>query len=293
MVNLRTILQIYHLALTIYHSFHLPLGNMPPYPNLISDSLLINETIQLLQSFGGRASAVKVVDFVMKISAPEPNLARLLVSDLVRTDPRLQLVDDILELVQNDIERRAFAETDFVVFDLETTGAKAPPCRITEIGAYLVRRGKIIDEYQTLVNPETPIPLFISELTGITDSMVRNAPKFHEVAAEFLDFIGDSVLVAHNAHFDMRFLNHEIGRIHTDYRMRNPSLCTVRLSRRLLPNVENHRLNTLARYYSVALVNHHRASDDAHATAHIFVNLLEELHKRGVRDLATAKKFKF
>jgi DNA polymerase-3 subunit alpha (Gram-positive type) len=266
---------------------------MPPYPNLISNSLLINETIQLLKSRGGRASAVKVVDFVMKISAPEPNLARMLVSDLAETDSRLQLIDDTLELVQNNSENRTFAETDFVVFDLETTGAKAPPCRITEIGAYRVKNGKIIDEYQTLVNPETAIPLFISQLTGITDAMVKNAPKFRDVTADFLNFIGDSVLVAHNAHFDMHFLNHEIGRIHTDYRVGNPSLCTVRLSRRLLPNVENHRLNTLANHYSVALVNHHRASDDAHATAHIFVNLLEELHKRGVRDLATAKKFKF
>ncbi len=123
--------------------------------------------------------------------------------------------------------------------------------------------------------------------------MVKDAPVFREVAADFLDFIGDSVLVAHNAHFDMRFLNHEIGRIYTDYRVANPSLCTVRLSRRLLPHVENHRLKTLAEYYSVALVNHHRASDDAHATAHIFINLLEQLHLHGVRDLATAKKFKF
>jgi DNA polymerase-3 subunit alpha (Gram-positive type) len=266
---------------------------MPPYPNLISNSLLINETIQLLKSRGGRASVVKVVDFVMKISKPEPNLARMLVSDLVETDSRLQLIDDTLELVQNESENRALAETDFVVFDLETTGAKAPPCRITEIGAYRVKNGKIIDEYQTLVNPETAIPLFISQLTGITDAMVKNAPKFRDVAADFLNFIGDSILVAHNAHFDMHFLNHEIGRIHTDYRVKNPSLCTVRISRRLLPNVENHRLNTLANHYSVALLNHHRASDDAHATAHIFVNLLEELHKRGVRDLAAAKKLKF
>jgi DNA polymerase III epsilon subunit family exonuclease len=266
---------------------------MPPYPNLISDSLIINETIQLLKSFGGRASAVKVVDFVMKISAPEPSLARLLVSDLAETDPRLQFTGDTLELVRNDFERRSFAETDFVVFDLETTGAKAPPCRITEIGAYRVKNGKITSEYQTLVNPETAIPLFISQLTGITDSMVKNAPKFCEVAADFLDFIGESVLVAHNAHFDMHFLNHEIGKIHTDYRVRNPSLCTVRLSRRLLPDIENHRLNTLANHYSVALVNHHRAGEDAHATAHIFVNLLEELRKRGVEDLATAKRLKF
>lgn len=266
---------------------------MPPYPNLISDSLLISETIQLLKSFGGRASAVKVVDYVMKISTPEPNLAKLLVADLVNTDPRLQLIDDMLELVPTDSLCRVFAETDFVVFDLETTGAKTPPCRITEIGAYRVQKGKLTEEFQTLVNPETPIPIFISQLTGISNQMVKNAPKFGEVAADFLDFIGDSVLVAHNAQFDMRFLNHEIGRIHTDYRVANPHLCTVKISRKLLPHIENHRLNTVANYYSISLVNHHRATDDARATAHIFVNLLADMHTLGVKDLATAKKFKF
>ncbi len=265
---------------------------MLPYPNLISDSLLINETIQLLQSVGGRASAVNVVDYVMKISAPAPDLAKLLVADLVNTDSRLRLNDNTLELIESNFERRNFAETDFVVFDLETTGAKTPPCRITEIGAYRVRNSEITEEFQTLVNPETPIPMFISQLTGITDRMVKNAPKFFEVAADFLDFIGDSVLVAHNAHFDMRFLNHEIGKIFEDYRVGNPHLCTVQLSRKLLPNIENHRLNTVADYYSIALINHHRASDDAHATAHIFVNLLEALHNMGVKDLETARKFK-
>ncbi|MBA3785451.1 MAG: 3'-5' exoribonuclease [Acidobacteria bacterium] len=266
---------------------------MPPYPNLVSESVLINETIQLLQSVGGRASAVKVVDYVMKIRQPEPELAKLLVSDLIETDPRLQLNEDIVELIQENLEQRILAETDFVVFDLETTGAKTPPCRITEIGAYRVRYGRIIGEFHTLVNPETMIPMFISQLTGITDKMVRQAPKFREIAADFLDFIGDSVLVAHNAHFDMRFLNHEIGRIYTNYRVANQHLCTVQLSRKLLPHIDNHRLNTVAEYFSVALINHHRASEDARATAHIFVNLLEELETRGISDLATAKRFKF
>jgi DNA polymerase III epsilon subunit family exonuclease len=266
---------------------------MAPYPNLISESMLVSETIQLLQSFGGRAPAVKVVDYVMKIRKPEPELAILLISDLIETDPRLRINEDTVELVQEDLAQKKLTETDYVVFDLETTGAKTPPCRITEIGAYRVKNGAITDEYHTLVNPESQIPVFISQLTGITDQMVRHAPKFHEIAADFLDFISDSVLVAHNAHFDMRFLNHEIGRIFTDYRVANPHLCTVQLSRRLLPHIQNHRLNTVAEYYSIALVNHHRASEDARATAHIFVNLLEELKTRGIRDLATAKKCKF
>lgn len=266
---------------------------MPPYPNLIYDSLLINETIQLLQSFGGRASAVKVVDRVMKIKKIEPDLAKLLVSDLIETDPRLKLNEDFLELIESHFEQRLFDDTEFVVFDFETTGAKSPPCRVTEIGAYRVKDGVIVEEFQTLINPETPIPPFISQLTGISDAMVRNAPKFREIADKFLDFIGDSVMVAHNAPFDMRFLNHEIGRVYENHRLANPSICTVRLSRRLNPNVENHRLNTLANYYSIALINHHRASDDARATAHIFVKLLAELQNLGVKDLATAKRLKY
>lgn len=265
---------------------------MTPYSNLISESLLISETIQLLQSFGGRAPAVKVVDYVMKIRQPAPDLAKLLVSDLVEIDPRLFLNDDTLELKESYAERRALSETEFVVFDLETTGAKTPPCRITEIGAYRVKDGTITEEFQTLVNPETPIPPFITQLTGISNRMVRNAPKFADVASAFLDFIGDSVLVAHNARFDMRFLNHEIGRIHADYRVANPHLCTVQLSRKLLPYIPNHRLHTVAEYYSIVIKNRHRASDDAFATAKIFVQFLVEMQARGVRDLAAAKKLK-
>lgn len=263
---------------------------MVPYPNLISDSLLISETIELLQSVGGRASAVNVVDYVMKIQKPAPDLAKSLVSDLIQIDPRLQLNEDFVELVETDFANRKLLESEFVVFDLETTGAKCPPCRVTEIGAYRVKNGKIVGEFQTLINPEMPIPAFISQLTGITDQMVKGAPKFREVVLDFLDFIGDSVLVAHNAPFDMRFLNHEIGIVYEKYRLVNPHLCTVQLSRKLLPHIENHRLNTVAEYFSISLINHHRASEDARATAHIFINLLNDLQERGVLDYASAKR---
>src|SRR5258708_6304763 len=160
---------------------------MTPYPNLISESLLINETVALLRSFGGRASAVSVVDFVMKIRRPDPYLARLLVADLIQRDPRLALNDDMVELADDGFDKRELAETEFVVFDLETTGAKAPPCRITEIGAYRVKNGKVTGEFQTLVNPEMPIPRFITELTGISDDMVAGAPVFADIARGFLE----------------------------------------------------------------------------------------------------------
>lgn len=244
----------------------------------------------MLRLFGGSASAVSVVDFVMKIRKPEPDLAKLLVSDLVGRDPRLHLNDETVELVGDGFEARVLAETEFVVFDLETTGTKAPPGRVTEIGAFRVRNGRLAEGFQTLLNPETPIPRFITGLTGISDEMVRGAPRFADIAADFLDFIGDSVLVAHNAPFDMRFLNHEIGMIFEDYRVANPCLCTVKLSRKLLPNIMNHKLKTVAEFYSIDLVNHHRASDDARATAQIFVNLLLRLDADGIRDLAAIKR---
>ncbi len=263
---------------------------MQPHPNLISESLLINTTIDFLISIGGNASAVAVVDYVMSIRNANPPLARLLVSDLVARDARLSLNGDDVTLVEVNHDAIELCEAGFVVFDLETTGAKTPPCRVTEIGAYRVCRGEIVEEFHSLVNPETPIPMFISILTGITDDMVKDAPKFADVADAFLRFIGDSVLVAHNAGFDMRFLNHEVGRLYEDYRLGNPSLCTVQLSRKLLPDIENHKLKTLAEHFSVALVNHHRANEDAYATARIFINLLTQLETCGVRDLGGARE---
>jgi DNA polymerase-3 subunit alpha (Gram-positive type) len=263
---------------------------MTPYPNLISESLLINDTIALLHSFGGSASAVSVVDYVMKIRKPEPSLAKLLVSELVGKDPRLKLNEDHVELLADSYEARRLADTEFIVFDLETTGAKPSPSRVIEIGAYRVHGGRVVAEFQSLVNPETSIPPFIASLTGISDKMVKEAPVFAEVVCDFLDFVGDAVLVAHNAPFDMKFINYEIGRIYEDYRLANPCLCTVQLSRKLLPHIENHKLKTLAEHYAVSLVNHHRAAPDALATAQIFVNLLTVLDEVGVMDIASIKK---
>lgn len=260
------------------------------HPNLISDSLLISETVSLLRSFNGRASAVSVVDFVMKIRRPEPELAKLLVADLIARDPRLLLNGDTVELVADPFDERELLETGFVVFDLETTGSKAGPSRVTEIGAYRVRNGLVTEKFETLVNPQMPIPPFIVRLTGISDDMVARAPKFEDVAHDFLEFIGDSILVAHNSGFDMHFLNHEIGRVYPDYRVGNPCLCTVKLSRKLLPELPSHRLKVLAEHYELDLTNHHRAAADAHATAHIFINLLAKLHDGGVRDLASVRK---
>nr|HMT09013.1 exonuclease domain-containing protein [Pyrinomonadaceae bacterium] len=238
-----------------------------------------------LRSFNGRASASSVVDFVMKIRRPDREMARMLAAELISADPRLKLDGDEVLLTEYLTADAELSDVEFVVFDLETTGAKAPPCRITEIGAYRVKGGEVLDKFHTLVNPETPIPAFITGLTGIDDEMVADAPLFGDVVHELLEFIGDSVMVAHNSGFDMRFLNHEIGLVFPEHRLANSCLCTVQLSRRLLPDIVNHKLKTVAEHYEIDLTNHHRAAADAFATAHIFVNLLSRARGEGVNDM--------
>ncbi|MCA1557437.1 MAG: hypothetical protein LC731_02725, partial [Acidobacteria bacterium] len=206
--------------------------------NLISDSPLVQETVELLRVCGGCAPATDVASIVLNLPEVEAELASLLVADLIREDERLRLRDDHqVELACDDAESRRLSESDFVVVDLETTGAKTPPGRIMEIGAYRVSGGRISAEFQTLVNPEMAIPPFISRLTGITEEMVKGAPLFPDIVAEWLDFAGDAVLVAHNSNFDVRVLNHEIGRIFPGRRMINSHICTVKLSRSCVPGL--------------------------------------------------------
>jgi DNA polymerase III epsilon subunit family exonuclease len=261
--------------------------------NLVSDSPLVQETIELLRSAGGPLSATQIADVVLRIANLDEVVAAPLVGALIAGDARLILrADAQVELQESDNDLRLLHETDFVVVDVETTGAKSPPCRITEIGAYRVSGGRIAGEFQTLINPEAYIPQFITELTGITNQMVQDAPTFADVAPQFLDFIGDAVLVAHNAPFDVGFLNYELGRVFPGQKLANPQLCTVRLARRVFPGLDNYKLHTVAAYFSIDIENRHRAADDAHATAMIFLHALNLWQENGVRDLATARRFK-
>jgi len=266
---------------------------MPPYRNLISDSALLQETIDLLRLSGGRLRATEVADSVFKISDIDAELAGLLVTDLVRDDHRFQMLDgNTVELLTSDLEIQPLSELEFVVVDVEATGAKMPPNRIIELGAYRVRHGRVVDEFVTLVNPEWPIPRFVASLTGIANDMVKGAPFFAEVAPRWLEFVGDAVLVAHNAPFDTNFLNHEISRVYPGHRMVNSHLCTVTLTRRVVPGLANYRLDTIAEHFSIPILDRHRAGSDALATAHIFIQLLTTLNDYGVRDLATARTFR-
>ncbi|PYS76426.1 MAG: hypothetical protein DMF66_14815 [Acidobacteria bacterium] len=263
------------------------------FRNLVPDSALVEETISVLRASGGRARTTEVAEVVLELPGLDPSLATALVSELVGEDWRVGVSEDSheVEMLCEDDECRPLSEADFVVFDIETTGPKMPPSRIMEIGATRVRAGRIVAEFQTLVNPRTPIPPFIAGLTGIRDEMVARAPTFEEVAADWLRFAGTAVLVAHNAVFDVRFINHEIASVFPGRRMMNSHLCTVSLARRLLPELKSFRLVALAEHFSVPHRKRHRAGDDARATARVFLRLLEHLHENGVRDLDGARRF--
>lgn len=261
-------------------------------PNLVPDSADAEETIALLRLCGGRARLEQIAGAVFNVPDPDSATALALFDEFLKDDWRFCLnADGEVEMICADSECLALDAADYVVLDVETTGSGPTSGRVMEIGAYRVSRGRIVADFQTLVNPEEPIPEFVSGLTGITEQMVADSPRFDEIACEMLGFIGEAVLVAHNSDFDVRFLNGEIARLYPRRKMFNASLCTLRLSRRLLPGLLNYRLHTVAEHFNFSIRNRHRAPDDAEATAHIFIRLLELLRDGGVNDLGGARRF--
>ena len=191
------------------------------------------------------------------------------------------LVDDTKELVENS-RGQSFADS-FVVFDIETTGFSPSKNRIIEIGAVKVTDGRITERFSSFVNPDVPIPFEIEQLTGINDSMVIGSPKIDTVLPEFLEFCRGSSLVAHNAGFDVGFITHYAEKLKLEF---SPTvLDTVALARLLLPNLNRFKLDTVAKALGISLANHHRAVDDAGATAEIFAAFVKMLRDRGVENL--------
>ncbi len=191
------------------------------------------------------------------------------------------LVDDLKEIVTGDEGQDLNA--DFVVFDIETTGFSPVNNRIIEIGAVKVERGEVTERFSSFVNPDVPIPFEIEKLTGINDSMVMEAPMIEEVLPRFLEFCEGCVLVAHNASFDMSFIMENCRR--QGFSDRFTYVDTVGIARILLPGQAKHTLDAVAKTMGVSLENHHRAVDDAEATAHIFVKFIPRLRENGAENL--------
>jgi len=191
------------------------------------------------------------------------------------------LVNDLDSIVKNACKRALSSTT--VVFDLETTGFDPRVNHIIEIGAVKIENGKIIDRMDVFVNPGVPIPFRITQLTSIDDSMVMDAKGIEEVLPQFLDFAKDAILVAHNADFDYHFVSTKAKALNIPFSA--PVIDTVALSRLLLPRLNRFKLDTVAKELKIELLHHHRAVDDAEATARIYLKELEILEQRGVSSL--------
>ncbi len=192
------------------------------------------------------------------------------------------VVDDNVSIVTRP--KNYSLKNKFIVFDLETTGLSAAKNEIIEIGAIKVEEGEIKDSFSTFVKPKKSIPDSVTGLTGITNAMVANAPSEEIAVAEFLKFCGnDSVLVAHNAGFDTSFIRAAMSRMNMEFSF--SYIDTVSLSRKLLKELRSHKLNAVAKHLKIKLDNHHRAVDDALATAHIFIKFANMLSDDGVKDV--------
>lgn len=189
------------------------------------------------------------------------------------------LIDDLGNAVFSP--RGQNLDDTYVVFDIETTGLSKEKEMITEIGAVKVADGKIIDRFSTFVNPQRPISAEITKLTGITDDMVKDAPTIENVLPEFLKFCEDTVLVAHNASFDTGFIRIAaeragLGELH------HTIVDTLELARALLPELNKHKLDIVCEHLGVTLNGHHRAVNDAEATAEVFIKFLDMLAEKKI-----------
>jgi DNA polymerase-3 subunit epsilon len=179
---------------------------------------------------------------------------------------------------------RLLRDERWVVVDVETTGGTPTRGhRVTEVAAVRVEGGRIADTYCTLVNPERPIPGMITSLTGISNAMVADQPRFAQVARDLSGALEGCVFVAHNAAFDWRFVSHELN-LATGMTLSGRQLCTVRLSRRLLPQLPSRSLDGLAHWFGLDIENRHRALDDAVATAKVLIRLIDLLEEQEVTD---------
>ncbi|APC40919.1 PolC-type DNA polymerase III [Clostridium estertheticum] len=196
------------------------------------------------------------------------------------------LVDDGVPIVINN--KGETLDDRFVVFDLETTGLSSENDKIIEIGALKIENGKIVDRFSEFVNPGIDIPYKIIELTGITNDNVSDAASIEDVLPKFLEFTKDSVLVAHNSDFDASFIKKNSQRL--GLKFENAIMDTIPLAKYLLKDLKTFKLNTVAKYLGITLENHHRAVDDAKATADILLHCFGLLREKNILDLDTLNK---
>lgn len=247
------------------------------------DSFLAERAKSFLAA--GPAHAVPLIEYVCQLPGAPALVAEQMAMALFGGRPEFTTAPDgTWRLAPVPAPRPAAVDhldsLSYAVVDVETTGTRAGAGdRITEVAVVVVSGGEVVRRFETLVNPERSIPPMITALTHITWEMVKDAPRFGDICAELLDVLAGNVFVAHNAEFDWRFISAEVAHA-TGRRLEARRLCTVRLARKVLPHLPSRRLDSLAHYYGVEIVDRHRALGDADATARILLRLLGEARNR-------------
>jgi DNA polymerase-3 subunit epsilon len=242
---------------------------------------------QFLCSRPAGADADELVGLLFSGAGSDPELGARIVAQILAGDPNFVFDSETAQwrLQDSDRLRVPLSEAEFTVVDLETTGGRAGPGNIIEIGAYRMIGRRLTESFQTLVRPQGGfVPRFITGLTSITTEMVRDAPPIEEVLPAFREFMGDRVMVAHNAPFDFSFLNFEFRRIF-GIGLANPVLCTLRMSRRFVPSLKRRRLDLLAGHFGLSLDGRHRGLGDARMAAEILSIFLDIAEKMGITRL--------
>jgi DNA polymerase III subunit alpha, Gram-positive type len=224
--------------------------------------------------------AIAITDHAVAQSFPEAYHAGQKNDVKILYGVEVNLVDDGVPITYNDAHR-SLADDTFVVFDVETTGLSAVYDTIIELAAVKIKNGEIIDRFESFAKAHRPLSSTIIDLTGITDDTLKNAPEVEDVLKNFQQWAGDGILVAHNASFDMGFLNVGYQKMGIN-KASNPVIDTLELARFLYPEFKNHRLNTLAKKFDVELTQHHRAIYDTEATGYILLKLLKDANNQGI-----------
>lgn len=224
--------------------------------------------------------AIAVTDHAVAQSFPEAYGAGKKNGIKILYGVEANLVDDGVPIAYNP-QDVALPDATYIVFDVETTGLSAVYDTVIELAAVKMKEGEIIDKFESFANPHHPLSATTIELTGITDDMVQDAPDASEVLKKFSDWIGNDILVAHNASFDMGFLNAGLQRAGFE-KVQNGVIDTLELARFLYPHMKNHRLNTLAKKFDIELVQHHRAIYDAETTGYLLAKMLKDAFERDI-----------
>ncbi|HOU28684.1 MAG TPA: exonuclease domain-containing protein [Thermoleophilia bacterium] len=250
----------------------------------------VDEFHSLLEQAGEALDFREVWPRLFPVAHCPPELMRKLVADIVAGDDRFAWESDVhVGLAAWRARRRDLADVAYTVVDIETTGATPGFCKITEIGAVRIEGGREVDRFSALVDPGVPIPAMITGITGIDDATVAGAPPIEVVLPRFVDFAAHSVLVAHNAPFDLGFLDYELGKL-CGQTFPRPALDTLRMARRLCPQ-QRCSLGALAARFDTAVKPAHRALQDAQATGELLLLFLSRLEERGMSTLEEVARF--